>query len=90
MLQQSVADIFNIKRPLLHILIIQQIKHRNEVIDCFFHCYFSRFVLTLYDPLNFIHKYRIFQYCQMSIEYGGFLSTHHIFNFTFYIFNLIL
>ncbi|MNN54779.1 hypothetical protein D3C81_1696140 [compost metagenome] len=90
MLQQTVADILDIDRPLLHIFIVQQIEHGDKMIDGLFDRHLSRFVLTLDNAADFTHEHRIIQNRQVGIKDTRFLRPDHLTEFSFDKFDLIL
>ena len=91
MLEQPVADVLDIERAFLHIFVVQQVEHRDEMVDRFLDGHFRRFVLPLDNALNFVHEHRIVQNGQMRVEDTSFLprrrprrsSVLHLLDFGF-------
>ena len=81
MLKQPVADVLDVERSFFHILIVQQIKHRDEMIDRFLDGHLRRLVLPFDNPPDFAHKNRVFQNGQMGIENPRFLRADRFLNF---------
>ncbi|MNW61499.1 hypothetical protein D3C74_395630 [compost metagenome] len=90
MLEQTITYILDVNGPLLHILVFQQVKHRDKMVYGFFDCHFCRLVLTLDNAPNFVHEYWILEDGQMCIKNTGLLRPHDFLELILDIFNLIL
>ena len=77
MLNQAVADVFNIDGALFHVFVVEQIEHVGELIDRLFHRNLRRFILPLDNAAYFIHEGGVVEDGEMGIKYTRFFATDH-------------